>query len=229
MCWYFSIQSNDSVERDDFDSSLWAIPHNILCPNSDLTLTNRSFIMIKFPPQLKSLFRLKSSTVTARIVLCEQTRGGVESNEFRIDFYRIFRIIFHLSNQSNHKFSNRIERISNESSIWKIWLHPIVGVESNRTNFELIFIEFFEYFLPFRINRIANFRIESNKFRTNSNLTPPLNSILQKFPNSLCYKFKISCLVKIRTIICFLWYLCLGCFIRMVNNMKTNSITRVWV
>ena len=74
MCWYFSIQSNDSVERDDFDhSSLWAIPHNILCPNSDLTLTNRSFIMIKFPPLYRALFRLKSSTVTARIVLREQT------------------------------------------------------------------------------------------------------------------------------------------------------------
>ena len=111
------------------------------------------------------------------ILLLRYVWGGVESNEYRIDFYRIFRIIFHLSNQSNHKFSNRIERISNESSIWKIWLHPIVGVESNRTNFELIFIEFFEYFLPFRINRIANFRIESNEFRTNSNLTPPLPQV----------------------------------------------------
>ena len=40
-------------------------------------------------------------------------------------------------------------------------------VESNRTNFELNFIEFFEYFFTFRINRIANFRIESNEFRTN--------------------------------------------------------------
>ena len=27
-------------------------------------------------------------------------RGGVELNEFRIDFYRIFRIIFHLSIES---------------------------------------------------------------------------------------------------------------------------------
>ena len=47
-------------------------------------------------------------------------------------------------------------------------------MESNQTNFELIFIEFFEYFLPFQINGIANFRIESNEFRMNSNLTPPL-------------------------------------------------------
>ena len=36
-------------------------------------------------------------------------------------------------------------------------------------------IEFFELFLPFRINRIINFRIKSNEFRTNSNLTPPLS------------------------------------------------------
>ena len=51
---------------------------------------------------------------------------------------------------------------------------------SNRTNFELKIIEFFELFLPFRINRIINFRIESNEFRTNSNLTPPLLCSLLK-------------------------------------------------
>ena len=50
----------------------------------------------------------------------------------------------------------------------------IVGVESNRMNFKLIFFEFFEYFLPFRINRIANFQVKSNEFQTNANLTPPL-------------------------------------------------------
>ena len=100
-----------------------------------------------------------------------QARGGVESNEFRIDFYQIFRIIFHLSNQSNHKFSNRIERISNESSIWKIWLHPIVGVESNE--FQITFHRTFRIFLAL-VNRNANFGIELNEFRTNSNLTPPL-------------------------------------------------------
>ena len=50
------------------------------------------------------------------------------------------------------------------------------GVELNRTNFELIFIEFFELFFTFRIDRIINFRTESNEFRTNpasENLTPP--------------------------------------------------------
>ena len=46
-------------------------------------------------------------------------RGGVETNEFRIDFYQIFRIL-------------------NKSSIWKIWLHTIVGVESNFSNMYLL-------------------------------------------------------------------------------------------
>ena len=56
----------------------------------------------------------------------------------------------------------------------KFDLHPIVGVESNQTNFESICIEFFEYFLPFGSNRLANFRIESNEFQINSNLTSSL-------------------------------------------------------
>ena len=38
----------------------------------------------------------------------------VESNEFWIDFHQIFWIFYALSNQSNHKFSNRIKQISNE-------------------------------------------------------------------------------------------------------------------
>ena len=72
-------------------------------------------------------------------------------------------------------FTFQIARFSNESSIRKIWLlHPIVGVEWNQTNFELIFIECFKYFLLFQINRIPNFLIELNEFQTNSNLTPPL-------------------------------------------------------
>ena len=67
-----------------------------------------------------------------------------------------------LSNFSNQK--TEFEKFANFSNYFL----------SNRTNFELKFIEFFELFLPFRINRIVNFRIESNEFRTNSNLTPPL-------------------------------------------------------
>ena len=87
-------------------------------------------------------------------------------------------------------------------------MHFRGGVESNRTNFEQIqhlknltppyswsriesnafginFHRIFQIFLPFRINRIANFRIELNEFRTNSNLTPPLvqnrKSLIPKF------------------------------------------------
>ena len=67
-----------------------------------------------------------------------------------------------LSNFSNQK--TEFEKFANFSNYFL----------SNRTNFELKIIEFFELFLPFRINRIVNFRIESNEFRTNSNLTPPL-------------------------------------------------------
>ena len=66
---------------------------------------------------------------------------------------------------------------------------------SNRTNFELKIIEFFELFLPFLINRIVNFRIESNEFRTNSNLTPPLFStfILKNYvPHAFNYFWKIK-------------------------------------
>ena len=50
------IQLNNSLERTTwldyqlYYTFLWNIPHNILCPNSDLTLANRSSIMIKFPP-----------------------------------------------------------------------------------------------------------------------------------------------------------------------------------
>ena len=41
------------------------------------------------------------------------------------------------------------------------------GAELNRTNFESIFIEFFELFFTFPINQIINFGVESNKFRKN--------------------------------------------------------------
>ena len=49
----------------------------------------------------------------------------MESNEFWINFHRMFQIFFALSNQSNPKFSNRIERISNkfqfDSTLNKKW------------------------------------------------------------------------------------------------------------
>ena len=43
----------------------------------------------------------------------------------------------------------------------------ILGPKTCSGYFELIFIEFFELFFTFRINRIINFWIESNEFRTN--------------------------------------------------------------
>ena len=98
----------------------------------------------------------------------------VESNgiNFELIIVEFFELFFTFL--INRIINFRIERISDKSSIWKIWLHPIVGVESNLTNFELIFIEFFEHFLPFRINRIANVRIGgiSNEFKFDS--TPTL-------------------------------------------------------
>ena len=44
---------------------------------------------------------------------------------------------------------------------------PNIEVELNRTNFELIFIEFFELVFTFRINQIVNYRIEQilNEFQ----------------------------------------------------------------
>ena len=43
-----------------------------------------------------------------------------------------------------------------------------------RIELKLIFNKFFEYFLSFGIYRIPNFKSDRKKFRTNSNLTPPL-------------------------------------------------------
>ena len=60
-----------------------------------------------------------------------------------------------MSNFSNQK--TEFEKFANFSNYFR----------SNWTNFELKIIEFFEFFCLFK-------SIESNKFRTNSNLTPPL-------------------------------------------------------
>ena len=103
-----------------------------------------------------------SSLQTNPISLSIGSRGGVESNwtNFELIFFEFFELFFTF--RINRIINYRSERISNECSIWKIWLHPIVGIESNRTNFELIFSNIF---CPFE-------SIESN--RTNFNLTPPL-------------------------------------------------------
>ena len=74
-----------------------------------------------------------------------ENRGGVESNEFWIDFFRIFRIIFHF--RINRITNFRIERISNEFSIGKNLTSPYSWsrIKSNefRINFHRIFLIFF--------------------------------------------------------------------------------------
>ena len=87
-------------------------------------------------------------------------KGGVESNKFWINFCQIFRIFFHLLNQSNWTNFEQIHFL-------KIWLYTIL--ESNRIDFHPIF----EIFLSFGIIRNANFWIEWNQLRRNLN-PPPL-------------------------------------------------------
>ena len=94
---------------------------------------------------------------------------GDEMNRMNLEsiFIEFFELFFTFP--INRIINFRIEL--NESSIWKNLTPPIyvVGVELNQTNFELIFIQFFKYFRHFRINRIANFWIELNKFQFDSN------------------------------------------------------------
>ena len=54
-------------------------------------------------------------------------------------------------------------------SINQKWIAIRGGVESNRTNFELIFLEFFELKMYFRINRIENFSNRTNRIILPSN------------------------------------------------------------
>ena len=107
--------------------------------------------------------------ITLNQILWCHIRGGVESNEFRIDFYRIFWITFHLSNQSNHKFSNRtnFEPIQHLTNLTPPYSWSRIERISNwfSSNFSNIYCPF---------ESIESQIIESNEFRTNSNLTPPL-------------------------------------------------------
>ena len=63
-----------------------------------------------------------------------------------------------------------MKQVQNLLLLWIRSYDVILEVESNRTNFELIFIEFFELLFTFRINQITNFRIEwiSNEFQFDS-------------------------------------------------------------
>ena len=70
--------------------------------------------------------------------------------------------------------------------------------------FELIFIKFFEYFLPFGINRIANFQIKANEFRTNFNLTPPL-IVIQCALDHPSWKLILSGKLNMIKIFLFTW------------------------
>ena len=62
-------------------------------------------------------------------------------------------------------FKQRLLRLYVFQNHADCWLATRGGVELNQTNFKLIFIEFFELFFTFRINRILNFRIELNESR----------------------------------------------------------------
>ena len=90
-----------------------------------------------------------------------------------MDFYKIFWIIFHLSNQSNHKFYNRIKQISIEYSNLKNLTPPYSWsqIESNkfRINLHWIFQIFFA--LSSQLHHKFSNRIEriSNKFQFDSN------------------------------------------------------------
>ena len=104
-------------------------------------------------------------------------RGGVESNEFRIDFYRIFRIIFHLSNQSNHKFSNRMnfEQIQHLKNLTPSYSWSRIESNEFRINFHQLFRIFFALSNQ-PIRKFSN-RIEriSNEFQFDS--TPNLHMV----------------------------------------------------
>ena len=128
-------------------------------------------------------------------------RGGVESNEFGINLYQLFPIIFKLSNQLNFKFSNRIERISNQSNFWKF--DSTLWLESNWTNrIPINFIEFFEYFFPFCINQI---KWILNEFQFDSTLVYELTVYASKL--KLLYSCNIFVSTSLRNEL-------KGCFLR---------------
>ena len=101
-------------------------------------------------------------------------RGGVKSKQtnFKLNFIKFleyffspFELIELYIFESNKFQTNPVSENLTPAYSW------------SRIKFKLIFIKFFKVSLPFQINRIANFQIKSNEFRTNSNLTPPLPSV----------------------------------------------------
>ena len=141
-------------------------------------------------------------------------------NEFRIDFYRIFRIFFHLLNQSNCKLSNwtNFERIHFQ----KIWLHPIVGVGSNELNSNWFSSNFSNIFCAFK--SIESQIIKSNEFRTNSNFTPSLRYTHTSLTPSLV-DFHIASSISLLESLSSLWVAFLG-----ADKMKVlQGVPCLWV
>ena len=119
----------------------------------------------------------------------------VESNWFLSNISNYFSPFASIELQifeSNEFRTNPISDNLTPTSSWSL----IEGIE-----FELIFIEFFEYFWPFQIDRITNFRIEwiSNEFWTNSNLTPSLAQTQFGFTN------KGSRMHQLRATVIYFW------------------------
>ena len=72
--------------------------------------------LIKF----RKTFNVKAVVILWIVFEASDTsQSRIKSNEFWIDFFQIFGIFFHILNQSNCKFSNRMEQILNESNFWK--------------------------------------------------------------------------------------------------------------
>ena len=158
-------------------------------------------------------------------------RDGLKSKDFRIDF----------TNQSNcdflielNEFQTNFERISN-----KFWtdlisdnLTPTCSwSQIEQIEFELIFIEFFEYFLSFRTNRIANFRIESYEFLTKTNLTPTLVWVNERHLKVMTWRCGKKCQIFTNLNDCFYLEKCVKFLLRGLSilflDLNTNARTSI--
>ena len=160
---------------------IFSVTESISCPDTKQIICSSGKKWYHLQPWGWMSFQRKASKGTILTWLKNWTdvfrKSSLEVDENWINWISNW-ILSNISNylspsiQSNHNFSNWMEQILNKSSIWKIWLHPIVGVKSNRSNFELSFIECFEYFLPFLIKFSNRIKRISNEFQLDS--TPSL-------------------------------------------------------
>ena len=152
-----------------------------------MVLYNCSLAKIHTLPSTRIQLNLTKIPIKAGTPICFYCRGGVKSNQtnFELIFIKFFESFFTFRINGIINFQIELNKFRTNPASKKFEIHPIVGVESNRTNFKLIFIKFFEYFWPFQIDRIANFRNEwiSNEFWTNSNLIPSLAQTQFGFTN----------------------------------------------